>query len=121
SGQTPVDDANPPNPVPVGVWGDSTSGVGVFGTSGALTNQDNIPIRKVAGVTGHGHSLEASGVRGESIDAEGVVGRSKNFIGIHGVAADSHSPGVFGESADGGVGVRGVINGETGIGVSGRS
>jgi hypothetical protein len=120
SGQKPVDDANPPNPVPVGVWGDSTTGVGVFGTSDALTsNQDNIPIRNLAGVTGH--SLNHNGVRGESIHLEGVVGRSKNFIGIHGVAADTRNPGVFGESAGGGVGVRGVVNGETGIGVSGRS
>jgi hypothetical protein len=117
SGQTPVDLSG--DPVPVGVWGDSTSGLGVFGTSGAPTsNQDNIPIGKLAGVTGHG--VQTIGVRGESIELEGVSGRSKNFIGVSGFAADSGNPGVFGQSAEGGAGVRGVILSETGIGVHGR-
>jgi hypothetical protein len=129
SGQKPEDDANPPKPVPVGVWGDSTSGVGVFGTSGALTsNQNNIPIRKVAGVTGH--SLVASGVRGESILGEGVVGRSQTFIGISGFAEGSGPAGVFGSSAEGGSGVLGFVDGDvtgvsgstdTGVGVFGES
>ena len=34
SEQQPEDDGG--NPVPVGVFGDSTTGVGVFGTSGTL-------------------------------------------------------------------------------------
>src|SRR6476620_7680674 len=119
SGQTPVDNSTVPVPVPVGVWGDSTSGVGVFGTTDAVTsNQDNIPISKVAGVTGHG--VQHIGVRGESIELEGVSGRSKNFIGVSGFATDSGNPGVFGQSAEGGAGVRGVIDGEKGIGVHGR-
>ena len=42
SGQQP-EDVNG-NPVPVGVWGDSDSGGGVFGTSGALTSGVSIPI-----------------------------------------------------------------------------
>src|SRR3954447_3449188 len=116
SGQTPVDLSG--DPVPVGVWGDSTSGVGVFGTSDPLTsNQDNIPISKLAGVTGHG--VQNNGVRGESIEAEGVSGRSKNFIGVSGTAVDSRYPGVFGRSAEGGAGVRGVISSRKGTGVHG--
>jgi hypothetical protein len=116
SGQTPVDPAG--QTVPVGIWGDSTSGVGVFGTSDPLTSdQDNLPISKLAGVTGHG--VQAIGVRGESIEHEGVSGRSKNFIGVSGIAAESGNPGVFGQSAEGGAGVRGVIFSATGIGVHG--
>ena len=62
SGQQPID-VNA-NPVPVGVWGDSSTGGGVFGTSGTLPIGTSIPIDPPAGVEGHG------------AQGPGVVGRS---------------------------------------------
>lgn len=62
SGQEPQDSNG--NPVPAGVWGDSTTGVGVFGTNGTLAPGDvNIPAN-VAGV--EGHSTDKFGVAGQS-------------------------------------------------------
>ena len=64
SGQEPVDFNG--DPVAVGVWGDSTTGVGVFGTSGVLpTGTDNIPTN-IAGV--EGHSIQNPGVFGLSVE-----------------------------------------------------
>jgi hypothetical protein len=82
SGQQPVDVNG--NPVAVGVWGDSTTGMGVFGTSGVLPpGVDNIPVN-IAGVEGHsiqnpgvvGRSIEDAGVSGESVQGLGMLGRS---------------------------------------------
>jgi hypothetical protein len=86
--QQPVDDQG--HPVSIGVWGDSTTGVGVFGTSGAVSsNVPNIPIINHAGVVGH--SVEDSdgfgaGVWGESIQGQGVVGRSQSNYGVFGAS-----------------------------------
>src|ERR1700755_1325558 len=54
SGQEPKDEFGKTGPV--GVWGDSTPDVGVFGTSGAVPPGGNIVIASMlkAGVTGHG-------------------------------------------------------------------
>jgi hypothetical protein len=125
TGQKPLDSSG--HPVPVGVWGDSTTGVGVFGTSGALTsNQPNIAILNVAGVTGH--SAGDVGVRGESIGNWGVVGRSIDNDGVLGVTGIPTHAGVLGVGP--GVGVVGFVGGnatgvsgssKTGIGVFGTS
>jgi hypothetical protein len=128
SGQEPVGLEG--NPVPVGVWGDSDSGVGVFGTSGALPpGVDNIPAN-IAGVEGHsiqhpgvfGRSVEDAGVFGESIQSQGMVGRSETFSGVLGVTFTPSIPdqppaghGVFGVSTAGGNGVVGFVGNATGV------
>jgi hypothetical protein len=122
SGQQPLD-ANG-NPVPIGVWGDSSTGGGVFGSSGALPSGASIPIETPAGVEGHavdgpgvvGRSLTDSGVVGESPAAPGVLARSVTASGLLGVtfSPDDGSHGVFGSSAAGGNGVTGFVGGATG-------
>jgi hypothetical protein len=117
--QKPLDDQG--NPVSVGVWGDSTTGVGVFGTSGAVSaNVPNIPIINNAGVVGH--SVETSGgvlgagVWGESIGAQGVVGRSQSSYGVLGVTFGlPPNAGVIGSSTTGGNGVVGFVGDATGV------
>jgi hypothetical protein len=122
SGQQPEDING--DPVPVGVWGDSNTGGGVFGTSGVLPQGASIPIDTPAGVEGHGvdgpgvvgRSLNDSGVVGESPDAPGVLARSINASGLLGVtfSTDDGSHGVFGSSTTGGNGVTGFVGGATG-------
>jgi hypothetical protein len=123
SGQQPVD----PNgdPVPVGVWGDSSIGGGVLGTSGALPTGTSIAIDPPAGVEGHGadgpgvvgRSLNDSGVVGEGLQAPGVLARSTAASGLLGVTFsptdDQH--GVFGSSTTGGNGVTGFVGGAAGV------
>jgi|SRR5450631_296181 hypothetical protein len=117
--QKPLD--NQGNPVSVGVWGDSTTGVGVFGTSGAVSaNVPNMPIINNAGVVGH--SVEDSGgvlgagVWGESIGAQGVVGRSQSSYGVLGVTFGlPPNAGVIGSSTTGGNGVVGFVGDATGV------
>jgi hypothetical protein len=113
------------DPVPVGVWGDSSTGGGVFGTSGALPTGTSIPIDPPAGVEGHGadgpgvvgRSLNDSGVVGEGLEAPGVLARSTAASGLLGVTFsptdDQH--GVFGSSTTGGNGVTGFVGGATGV------
>jgi hypothetical protein len=113
SGQTPTDDSG--NPVPVGVWGDTTTGVGVFGTSGLLpTGTQDIPT-DVAGVVGH--SLQNPGVIGRSLQGSGVQAQSESAYGVlgvsFGVAPDGN--GVFGTSTTGGNGVVGYVGTATGV------
>ena len=123
SGQQP-EDVNG-NPIPVGVWGDSDTGGGVFGSSGVLPSGVSIPIDAPAGVEGHGatgpgvvgRSLSDNGVVGESQDAPGVLARSTTSSGLLGVTFsptdDSH--GVFGSSTTGGNGVTGFVGEATGV------
>ena len=117
SGQQP-EDVNG-NPVPVGVWGDSSTGGGVFGTSGTLPPNSSIPIDPPAGVEGHAWTA-------------GVVGRRLNDrrlgeAGSQALAAcisvrptcvtfspDDGSHGVFGVSTAGGNGVTGFVGSATG-------
>jgi hypothetical protein len=128
SGQVPVDSSG--NPVAVGVWGDSSTGVGVFGTSGTLSSPtDNIPVN-IAGVEGHsiqnpgvvGRSVEDAGVTGESLQGLGVLGRSTSGDGVLGVtfvpvdpSGNPSASGVFGSSTVGGNGVVGFVGGATGV------
>ena len=117
--QKPVDGQG--SPVTIGVWGDSTTGVGVFGTSGAVSaNVPNIPIINNAGVVGH--SVENSsgelgaGVWGESIEGQGVVGRSQGSYGMLGVTFGlPPNAGVIGSSTSGGNGVVGFVGDATGV------
>lgn len=82
SGQKPTDSSG--NPVPVGVWGDTTIGVGVFGTSGLLPPATQDIPTDPAGV--EGHSLQNPGVLGRSESAYGVLGRSESAYGVLGVS-----------------------------------
>jgi hypothetical protein len=123
SGQKPADSSG--NPVPVGVWGDTTIGVGVFGTSGLLPPATPDIPTDVAGVEGHslqdpgvlGRSNADAGVKGESLDSMGVLGRSENAYGVlgvsFGVAPDGN--GLFGTSTTGGDGVVGYVGAATGV------
>ena len=123
SGQLPQDISG--NPVPVGVWGDSSTGGGVFGTSGVLPPGSSIPIDPPAGVEGHGvdgpgvvgRSIDDSGVVGESPGSPGVLARSIKASGLLGVtfSADDGSHGVFGSSTAGGNGVTGFVGSATGV------
>jgi hypothetical protein len=122
SGQQP-EDVNG-NPVPVGVWGDSSTGGGVFGTSGTLPPNTSIPIDTPAGVEGHGadgpgvvgRSLNDSGMVGESPGSPGILARSGTSSGLLGVtfSPDDGSHGVFGSSTAGGNGVTGFVGSATG-------
>jgi hypothetical protein len=119
--QKPVDDSG--HPVSVGVWGDSTTGVGVFGTSGAVTSTaTNIKIDFNAGVIGHGIFEDVNGVGhgvwGESIKGYGVAGRSKSNYGVIGVTGGlAPVAGVIGSvSSEGAHGVVGLVGGaDTGV------
>jgi len=123
SGQQPEDTSG--NPVPVGVWGDSDSGGGVFGSSGVLPANTSIPIDPPAGVEGHGaagpgvvgRSLSDNGVVGESQDGSGVLARSSNSYGLLGVTfgPDDSTHGVFGSSTTGGNGVTGFVGDADGV------
>jgi hypothetical protein len=122
SGQQPLDING--NEVPMGVWGDSSTGGGVFGTSGVLPQGASIPIDSPAGVEGHGvdgpgvigWSLNDSGVVGESPDSPGILARSVNSSGLLGVtfSVDDGAHGVFGSSTVGGNGVTGFVGNATG-------
>jgi hypothetical protein len=122
SNQQPVDVNG--NPVKVGVWGDSSTGGGVFGTSGTLPPNTSIPIDPPAGVEGHGvdgpgvvgRSLNDSGVVGESPGSPGMLARSTTSSGLLGVtfSPDDGSHGVFGSSTAGGNGVTGFVGSATG-------
>jgi hypothetical protein len=127
SGQQPV--LADGNPLPVGVWGDSDIGVGVFGTSGALPAGTTMPIESSAAVVGHsavregvvGRSVNAAGVRGVSDGNAGVLGESDTYSGVQGITYDPtpNSHGVFGLAATGGNGVAGLS--DEGAGVRGSS
>ena len=122
SGQQPEDING--NPVPVGVWGDSSTGGGVFGTSGVPPQGTSIPIDPPAGVEGHGvdgpgvvgRSINDSGVVGESPGSPGMLARSITSSGLLGVtfSPDDGSHGVFGSSTAGGNGVTGFVGSATG-------
>jgi hypothetical protein len=123
SGQQPTDGGG--NPIPVGVWGDSTVGMGVFGSSGLLAPGDPDVVSDPAGVEGHGRkvpgvlgrSIEDAGVTGESLQSSGVLGRSQGGSGVLGVtfAAPGGGNGVFGSSTTGGDGVVGFVGDGTGV------
>jgi hypothetical protein len=123
SGQKPADSSG--NPVPVGVWGDTTTGVGVFGTSGLLPPATPDIPTDVAGVEGHslqnpgvlGRSNSDAGVKGESLQGMGVVGRSESAYGVLGVSfgVAPAGNGLFGSSTTGGDGVVGYVGDATGV------
>ncbi len=122
SNQRPEDTGG--NVVPVGVWGDSDVGGGVFGSSGNLPQGNVIPIDPPAGVEGHGvdgpgvvgRSLNDAGTVGEALQSPGVMGRSTSASGVLGVtfSPDDGAHGVFGSSTTGGNGVTGFVGGATG-------
>jgi hypothetical protein len=81
SGQEPKDETG--TTVPVGVWGDSSTDVGVFGTSGAVPPGGNILIASMlkAGVIGHG--TDRPGIIGHSQTACGVCAFSDKAAGLY--------------------------------------
>jgi hypothetical protein len=89
SGQQPLDGSG--QPLPVGVWGDSDSGVGVFGSAG-ITSPTNPLLSGVrGGVVGHGGEPTPAedpqwphaGVVGHSTSACGLVGFSNTGLGLY--------------------------------------
>lgn len=97
----------------IGVNGFSETGDGVFGTG-----------RR--GVVGESPTFQ--GVFGHSVENAGVVGESTKFHAVFGISHSSHNGGVFGANDNGGWGVIGRsdsntgVSGEsaTGIGVHGK-
>ncbi|MBD0323567.1 MAG: hypothetical protein ICV72_09305 [Aldersonia sp.] len=124
SGQQPIDSNG--DPAGVGVWGDSDTGVGVFGTSGTLAPGDSdIPVA-IAGVEGHGtavpgvvgRSITDAGVTGESVQGLGMLGRGNSGTGVLGVTfnpSPGDASGVFGSSVAEGNGVTGFVGSQTGV------
>lgn len=124
SGQQPTDENG--NAVPVGVWGDSDTGVGVFGSTGVVpAAATDIPIQ-IAGVEGHsferpgvlGRSITGTAVDGESVESIGVLGRSRTGSGMLGVTFNQvpdEASGVFGSSVANGNGVTGFVGSQTGV------
>jgi hypothetical protein len=114
SGQKPADELG--NPVPVGVWGDSDIGVGVFGTTGPVPSGGTDIAVQIAGVEGHG--FDHPGVDGESVGSIGVLGRSTTGTGMLGVTFNQvpgEASGVFGSSVAQGNGVTGFVGSQTGV------
>jgi hypothetical protein len=89
SGHEPKDENG--NTVPVGVWGDSNTDVGVFGTSGAVPPGGNIVIASMlkAGVIGHG--TDRPGIIGHSETACGVCAFSDKFSGLYAYSTNPDS------------------------------
>jgi hypothetical protein len=138
SGQQPVEDSVPPSPVPVGVWGDSDTWVGVFGTCGTPIPNVNDHIFQRAAIYGSGGELfidgsdqgPVPGVVGVSSEGAAVMGLGNDGDGVCGYTftTDSLPAGVCGQAFNssgeigataGGMGVQGI--GEDGAGVVGIS
>ncbi len=128
SGQEPVNFQG--NKIPVGVWGDSSTGVGVFGTSGDPLPNFDIYIRQTAGVSGQGTQGPGAdgffgpipGVIGVSPEGVGVAALSDNFLGLY-AATETTDPdmaaiwAIAGNNV--GIGVEGIA--ASGDGVVGNS
>jgi hypothetical protein len=104
SGQEPVNFQG--DKIPVGVWGDSTTGVGVFGTSGDPMPDAVTYIRQTAGVYGQGTQGPGAddfiygpipGVIGVSPAGVGVAGLSDDFLGLYAATdtTDVYTPAIF--------------------------
>jgi hypothetical protein len=124
SGQQPETASG--EPVPVGVWGDSNTGGGVFGTTGVLPPNVIIPIDTPAGVEGHGvngpgvaaRSLMDSALTARSQQGLGVLAQSDTSGGLLGVSFSPGGPsiaGVVGSSTTGADGVLGFVGDATGV------
>ncbi len=111
SGQEPRDEYG--DKVPVAVWGDSSTDVGVFGTSGAVPPGANTLIANMlkAGVIGHG--TDRPGIIGHSQTACGVCGFSDKFSGVYAYSDN--------QDADPSVASILALVGNNGIAVEGRS
>ena len=121
SGQEPRDEYG--NKVPVGVWGDSDTDVGVFGTSGAVPPGGNIIVANMlkAGVIGHG--TDRPGIIGHSQAACGVCAFSDKFSGLYAYSdnqdGDPTVASILALASNGGIAVEGSSgDGEGIVGVS---
>lgn len=112
SGEQPVDDSGAP--IPVGVWGDSDIGVGVFATS-TSPNLPSVLGRGVGSEGVRGESGSSDGVHGEGVT--GVLGRSLTATGVQGISLseDATSAAVRGDHPGPGRGVLGVSGDGTGV------
>jgi hypothetical protein len=124
SGQQPETGGG--EPVPVGVWGDSNTGTGVFGTTGVLPPGVVIPIDTPAGVEGHGvngpgvaaRSVMDTALTARSQQGLGVLAQSEASSGVLGVSFGPAGPGiaaVVGSSTTGTNGVLGFVGDATGV------
>jgi hypothetical protein len=102
SGQHPVDDGG--NPIAVGVWGDSDTGVGVFAT----TASDLLPSVL-------GRNTNGPGIQGESSNNPAVVGRSPGSDGVLGATGAQNAVGVRGSNVGGGDAVLGEAGDGNGV------
>ncbi len=90
----------------IGVWGESTQHIGVYGSS-------------TAGNGMRGVSVDGVGVLGSSSTSNGVWGQSDNASGVVGISSAQFGGGVYGQNNGSGYGVYGRA--ENGAGVLGRS
>jgi hypothetical protein len=117
SGQEPMDENG--IKVPVGVWGDSNTDIGVFGTSGAVPPGGNIPIASMlrAGVLGHG--TDRPGIIGHSETACGVCAFSDKYAGLYAYSTnpdnDPTVASVVGLASNIGIGVLGSAGDGEGV------
>lgn len=97
-----------------GGYFESTTGIGVYGSSAALPTSNNLYAPGV-----YGHSQHGVGVFGEATTGSGVYGTSSG----QGLTGVGQSHGVFGTTrgAQQGSGYGGYFASNTGIGVHGRS
>ncbi len=107
----------------VGVFGLSTSGIGVIGQSASNVGVQGVSTSSVGVV---GSSTSGQGVQGNTVSGTGVFGKSTSGQGVHGFS--DLNTGVFGQSSAGkgvhgqsisAAGVQGFS--ESSIGVSGNS
>jgi hypothetical protein len=116
SGMQPVDSDGVP--LAVGVWGDSDTGMGVFGTSGQLPPGTPTPGGEPAGVVGN--SVQNFGVLGRSVESSGVMGQSQNNPGVLGVSFSPVSSGVVASNVAGGNGVSAFVGDGDAVSASSR-
>ena len=115
SGQQPLDGYG--QPLPVGVWGDSDSGVGVFGSAGLTSPTNPLLIGVRGGVVGHGGGPAPNedpqpphaGVVGHSTSGCGLVGFSNTSVGLYAVTLNDDNdptlPAILGYGGNVGIGV----------------
>ncbi len=98
-----------------GIYGESSSGIGVWGASatrGVMGTQGDTSCAGTYGVGGC--SETASGVYGFSRSATGVFGKSTNSNGVFGESASATGAGVYGSNSSG-AGVYGQSTSSTGV------
>jgi hypothetical protein len=129
SGQQPLDGSG--QPLPVGVWGDSDSGVGVFGSAGVTSPTNPLLSGVRGGVVGHGGEPAPNedpqwphaGVVGHSTSGCGLVGFSNTGLALYAVTQNDDNdptlPTILSFGGNVGIGVMATCH--SGDGVVGQS